>query len=58
MWKRLAKKISITIMSSCIFPSRLDLVEEVLFGMVQKIMNLHVLLYLKFATIVFVGFDF
>jgi hypothetical protein len=43
---------------SCDFPSRSNLVEEVLYGMVQKTMNLHVLLYLKSATIVFVYFDF
>jgi hypothetical protein len=51
-------KVSITTMSYVIFAFRSDLVEEVLFGMVQKTMNLHVLLYFKSATIVFVNFDF
>ncbi len=40
-----------------IFPSHFDLVEEVLLGMVQKPMNLHVYLNFKFGGIVFVGFD-
>jgi hypothetical protein len=41
-----------------IFPSHSNLVEKVLFGMVQKTMNLHVLLYLNSATMVFISFDF
>ncbi len=40
-----------------IFPFHSDLVEEVLFGMVQKPMNLHVFLNFKFGGIVFVSFD-
>ncbi len=40
-----------------IFPFHFDLVEEVLLGMVQKPMNLHVFLNLKFGRTVFVSFD-
>ncbi len=41
-----------------IFPSRSNLVEEVLPRMVQKIMNLHVFPNFKYATTMFINFDF
>ncbi len=41
-----------------IFPSRSNLVKEVLLGMVQKIMNLHVFPNFKSTTTISVGFDF
>jgi hypothetical protein len=41
-----------------IFPSRFNFVEEVLLGMVQKIINLHVFPNFKFVTTMCVSFDF
>ncbi len=41
-----------------IFPSCFNLVEEVLPGMVQKIMNLHVFPNFKYVATMFVSFDF
>jgi hypothetical protein len=41
-----------------IFPSHFNSIEEVLPGMVQKTMNLHVFPNFKFAAIMIISFDF